>query len=99
MARRRVQQPRFLATIAQFCDQGEWFDAFTVACGLSPAPSLDLRKDASRRLANLSRFGHLERRPVDRPREESELRYEYRFSDPGRRQVTSYASWIPFGIG
>ncbi len=88
--------PLFLTAIKPFLREQEWFDAFVVACGLAPQPSLCVCKFASQKLSNLARFGHLERRPV---RSGGPMRtgFEYRVPRAQPRPPVA-VSWIPLGI-
>lgn len=92
-----MDKPAFLEQIQTFLPEGDWFDAFMVAVGMTPTPSLNTCKLASQRLSNLSRRGHLERRRVQ-PSGRARALYEYRRVSPPR-QAHHYPAWVPVGIG
>ena len=87
--------PRFLIVFASYVPLGEWISASRLAHRIMPMASTDWTKEVSRKLSNLNRFGHLERRlhperreheycrPADKPiRMPGELRTRFHFILP-----------------
>ena len=70
---------RFLVVFTSYTQPGEWISASHLANRILPMSSSEFAKEVSRKLSNLNRFGHLERRlaadrrdheyarPFDRP--------------------------------
>jgi hypothetical protein len=92
-----MSKPAFLAAIEPMVDRDQWFDAFMVSCGLKLQPDTETVKWVSQNLANLGRFGHLERREVE-AQGNARNRYEYRITRQPQESTSAPASWIPFGI-
>ena len=59
-----AEQPcaRFLVVFASYTVPGEWITAARLASRILPMGSSEFAKEVSRKLSNLNRFGHLERR-------------------------------------
>jgi hypothetical protein len=53
---------RFLVVFASYVQPGEWISAGRLANRILPMASSEFSKEVSRKLSNLNRFGHLERR-------------------------------------
>lgn len=53
---------RFLVVFASYVEPGEWISAGRLARRILPMASSEFAKEVSRKLSNLNRFGHLERR-------------------------------------
>lgn len=64
---------RFLIVFVTYTQPGEWITPGALANRIMPRASRDFRKEVSRKLSNLNRFGHLERR-----RENDRSPHEYR---------------------
>ena len=58
----RPNYARFLLVFASYTQPGEWITASRLAHRIIPHASSQLSKEISRKLSNLNRFGHLERR-------------------------------------
>lgn len=56
---------RFLVVFASYTRPGEWITASRLARKMLPGAPREFRKEIARKLSNLERFGHLERRRVD----------------------------------
>lgn len=54
--------PRFLVVFTSYTAPGEWITAATLAHRIAPMASSEFAKEVSRKLSNLNRFGHLDRR-------------------------------------
>lgn len=65
--------PRFLVVVCAYVGHGEWFTSGRLATRILPMSSAEFAKEVSRKLSNLNRFGHLERRLGANGRE-----FEYR---------------------
>lgn len=53
---------RFLVVFVSYTQPGEWISAAKLAQRILPMASSEFAKEVSRKLSNLNRFGHLERR-------------------------------------
>lgn len=89
-----MDKPKFLQDLRSVAQPGEWVSCMTVARRLHPEAHgralMAASKDASRRLSNLERFGHISRRPND-----SRSGYEYRWEPEGMAsRVPDLCSWL-----
>lgn len=78
--RNAVDRARFLAVFAVYVHREEWVTADQLAARILPRYSRDFAKEVARKLSNLNRFGHLERRRIESPK----VRHEYRRAQPVR---------------
>lgn len=67
----QIQVARFLVVFTSYTQPGEWITASRLAQRILPMASSEFAKEVSRKLSNLNRFGHLERR-LARDRREHE---------------------------
>lgn len=78
--------PRFLVVFTTYTNPAEWITASRLATRIIPAASSEFSKEVSRKLSNLERFGHLERRLTA-----NGIEHEYRRVKPIRLSVEQAA--------
>lgn len=57
-----TEVPRFLVVFTSYTAPGEWITAAALAHRIAPMATSEFAKEVSRKLSNLNRFGHLDRR-------------------------------------
>lgn len=85
---------RFLVVFAAYTRPGEWVTASTLATRILPMGSAEFAREVSRKLSNLNRFGHLERRVGVNPLEHEYLRPRHwpTLAQPDLRRVFGIVS-------
>ncbi len=89
----RIVYSRFLVVFCTYTQPGEWVTASALSRRILPMHSSEFAKEVSRKLSNLNRFGHLERRITGN-------RFEHEYSRPPEKPIVLPAELRPrFAFG